>query len=111
MGSEVISLVHHAVYIHIEYYQQHTNVSQNSVYEYNTDVYCKVFTWSTSLRRDIQWRIQGGCSGCSSTPLRLRNAINLITAIMPKPVSLAILGYKCYTKLSHRLIKSTYQHI
>ena len=23
-----------------------------------------------------QWRIQGGCSGCSSTPLRLRNAIN-----------------------------------
>ena len=26
----------------------------------------------------LQWRIQGGCSGCSSTPLRLRNSINLI---------------------------------
>ena len=36
----------------------------------------------------------GGCSGCSSTPLRLRNSINLILFNMPKPVSLAI---DCFT--------------
>ena len=44
--------------------------------------------------RSSQWRIQGGCSGCSSTPLRLRNSINLILFNMPKPVSLAI---DCFT--------------
>jgi hypothetical protein len=57
-------------------YYVHVHVHVCTVYRI---IFYGIHNYSLSL----QWRIQGGCSGCSSTPLRLRG-MQGISAIMPK---------------------------